>query len=127
MNNLRVREFELEDTQENPVALSSKEAHKALKECFDTETIDNKVSFKILFLDADRKVIGVLDTSELENTTQIILAHNSLSNDLKPTRLCYQTTKTIKEASELVGLKLLDHIILNSGESYYSFADEMRL
>ena len=118
MNNL-----ELKNLSENPVALSSKEAHKVLKDCFN----DNKVSFKILFLDAERKVTGVLDLSELENTSQIILAHNSLSNDLKPTRLCYQTTKAIKQAGELVGLKLLDHIILNSSENYYSFADEKKL
>jgi len=127
MNNSGIREIELKDMPENTVALSSKETHNILKECFDTETINNKVSYKILFLNSDRKVIGILDTSELENTSQIMLAHNSLNNDLKPTRLCYQVTKTIKQAGDLVGLKLIDHIILNSSESYYSFADEMKL
>jgi DNA repair protein RadC len=90
-------------------------------------TINDKVSYKILFLNDDRKVIGVLDISELENTSQIIIAHNSVSNELKPTRLCYQVTRAIKQAGELLGLKLLDHIILNSSKNYYSFADEMRL
>jgi len=122
MNNL-----ELKEIPDFPVALSSEEAHKVLKECFEVETINNKVSFKILFLNDDRKVIGVLDTKELENTTQIILAHNSTNDDLKPTRLCHQITKTVKQAGELVGLKLIDHIILNASESYYSFADEMKL
>lgn len=125
--NTEVKEIELKDIPENPVAWSSKEAHKILKECFDVETIDNKMSFKILFLDANRKVTGVLDLSELENTSQIILAHNSPSDELKPTRLCYQTTKSIRQAGELIGLRLLDHIILNSSENYYSFADAMRL
>jgi len=127
MENSGMKEIKLKNISENPVALSSKEAYKILKEYFDTETIDNKVSFKIMFLDADRKVTGILDTSELENTTQIVIAHNSMSNDLKPTQLCYQTTKAIKQAGDLVGLKLLDHIILSSSESYYSFAEEMKL
>ena len=127
MESSGIKEIGLKDMPENTVALSSKEAHKILKKCFDVETINDKVSYKILFLNSDRKVIGVLDTSVLENTTQIIVAHNSASNDLKPTRLCYQVTKTIKQAGDLVGLKLIDHIILNSSESYYSFADEMKL
>ena len=122
MNNL-----ELKVISDNPIVYSSKEAHGILKECFDTETINNKISFKILFLNSDRKVIGILDTSELENTSQIIIAHNSMSDDLKPTRLCYQVTKTVKQVGELLGLKLTDHIILNSSDCYYSFADEMKL
>ena len=127
MDNSGIKEIELKDIPENPKVLSSKETHKVLKKCFDVETIDNKVSLKILFLDYDRKVIGVLDTSVLNNAKQIILAHNSTSDDLKPTRLCYQLTKATKQAGELIGLNLLDHIILNSSEKYYSFADEMRL
>ena len=119
--------LELKNVPDNPVVLSSKEAHNVLKECFDRETINNKISIKILFLNADREVTGIFDMLELENTTQIILAHNSLSNDVKPTRLCYQTTQAVKQAGELVGLKLLDHIIINSGESYYSFVDNGKI
>jgi hypothetical protein len=42
MNNLGIKEIELKDIPENPVALSSKEAHSVLKECFIWERLTTK-------------------------------------------------------------------------------------
>jgi DNA repair protein RadC len=130
MDKSEAKKIELQSIPEisnNSVAYSSKEAHKVLKEFFNTDTINDQFEFKILFLNSDRKVIGVLDTKVLENSSQIVIARNSLGDDIKPTRLDYQATKTIKQSVELIGFKLLDNIILNSNDEYYSFADNMKL
>ena len=45
--------------------------------------------------------------------------HNHPSGDAKPSKSDFQITDRIYEASELIGIKLLDHIIIGDG-SYES-------
>ena len=49
----------------------------------------------------------------------IIVAHNHPSGDVSPSTEDINVTKRIKQAGEIIGIGLLDHIII--GESYYSF------
>lgn len=58
-----------------------------------------------------------------EEAVSIILCHNHPSGNLKPSRADQDMTNKIKEASQFLDIKLLDHIIV-SNEGYYSFADE---
>ncbi len=58
-----------------------------------------------------------------EEAVSIILCHNHPSGNLKPSRADQDMTHKIKEASQFLDIKLLDHIIV-SNEGYYSFADE---
>ncbi|OYW19845.1 MAG: hypothetical protein B7Z54_02775 [Sphingobacteriales bacterium 12-47-4] len=58
-----------------------------------------------------------------EEAVSIILCHNHPSGNLKPSRADQELTQKIKEASQFLDIKLLDHIIVSS-EGYYSFADE---
>ncbi|WP_407849180.1 JAB domain-containing protein [Chryseobacterium sp. KCF3-3] len=60
------------------------------------------------------------------NSSTIIICHNNASGNLKPSTEDIKMTNKIKEAGNVLDLKLLDHIILTS-ESYYSFADEGHL
>lgn len=46
---------------------------------------------------------------------KIILVHNHPSGDPKPSNGDYKVTDRIYEASELLGIKLLDHIIIGDG------------
>ena len=55
--------------------------------------------------------------------TSIVLCHNHPSGSLKPSKQEEELTNKLKQAANLMDMKLLDHIILNE-ESYYSFADE---
>lgn len=49
-----------------------------------------------------------------------IIVHNHPSKDTTPSAEDIDVTRRMKEASELMGIRFLDHIII--GESYYSFA-----
>ena len=51
--------------------------------------------------------------------TKFILVHNHPSGDIKPSFKDIETTKKVEEASRLIGLQLLDHIIIGQ-ESFYS-------
>jgi DNA repair protein RadC len=57
------------------------------------------------------------------NSNKIITAHNHPSGDVNPSINDTENIETLKEASEIFNVKLLDHIIIGD-EKYYSFADE---
>ena len=57
------------------------------------------------------------------NTISIILCHNHPSGNLQPSNADKQLTKKIKEAAELLDIKVIDHIIVST-EGYFSFADD---
>ncbi len=57
------------------------------------------------------------------NTISIILCHNHPSGNLKPSTADKQLTQKIKEAAQLLDIKVMDHIIVST-EGYYSFADD---
>jgi len=57
-------------------------------------------------------------------STGIILAHNHPSGTLNPSQSDKNLTTKIKHASELLDIKLLDHLIITPNREYYSFTDE---
>lgn len=52
----------------------------------------------------------------------IILTHNHPSGDISPSKEDVEVTKRIKEAGNLIGIPLLDHLII-SDEFFYSFRE----
>ncbi|MEO1383692.1 MAG: DNA repair protein RadC [Bacteroidota bacterium] len=56
----------------------------------------------------------------------IILAHNHPSGNAHPSKEDIQITEMLKNAGELLNIRVLDHIIITHS-SYYSFADERLL
>ena len=62
----------------------------------------------------------------LANAAAVILVHNHPSGDPLPSGEDKQITKRIKEAGELMGISVLDHVILGD-ERFYSFADETEI
>ena len=68
--------------------------------------------------------VRVLFKLALEHfSTGLIIAHNHPSGSLKPSQEDIKITKTIKDASNILQITLLDHIIV-AQNSYFSFADE---
>lgn len=63
-----------------------------------------------------------------EQAPKIILVHNHPSGDTKPSKSDYNMTDKIYESAELMGIKLLDHIIIgnNSYESIF-YGKEKRI
>mgnify|MGYP002478035929 CR=1 FL=1 len=56
----------------------------------------------------------------------VIIAHNHPSGTLSPSDSDIRITKEVKELCKLVDSTLLDHVILTA-ESFYSFADNLKL
>jgi len=81
--------------------------------------------------------IGLIDKSHVhprevfadilvERASAVIVAHNHPSGSLTPSREDMAVTKQLKEAGDLLGIKLLDHIIF-SRRGYYSFLEHGEL
>jgi DNA repair protein RadC len=101
----------------------------------------DREQFLICGLDAKHKLIGinVVSTGSLNltivhprevfkplilmNAGAWLCAHNHPSGDITPSPEDRVLTKRLREASELFGITLLDHLIL-AEERYYSFADQ---
>jgi len=58
-----------------------------------------------------------------KRATSIIIAHNHPSGILKPSDEDMQVTKRLKDASKILGIELLDHIILTEN-GFLSFRNE---
>lgn len=58
-------------------------------------------------------------TALLSSAAAIILLHNHPTGDTTPSREDMEITRRLKEAGELLGVRVLDHIII--GDNYLSF------
>ena len=64
----------------------------------------------------------LLKTACLSSAAAILLIHNHPSLDPTPSREDIEITRRAKEAGELLGIRLLDHIII--GDTYLSFVEQ---
>jgi DNA repair protein RadC len=66
----------------------------------------------------------VLKPAIIANSAAIILCHNHPSNDLQPSTDDIMVTRKIIHATEIIGIRVHEHIIINmEDDRYYSFAD----
>lgn len=65
----------------------------------------------------------VFKTALLSSAAAIILVHNHPSGDVAPSNEDKAITKRLAEVGELMGIKILDHIIVGNGE-YLSFVEK---
>ena len=77
--------------------------------------------------------IGTLDSSTIHprdifieairnNASGIILIHNHPSGDVNPSNEDLKVTKLLKNISNIIGIKLLDHLII-SKDQFFSFQE----
>jgi DNA repair protein RadC len=59
----------------------------------------------------------------IENSVQLIVAHNHPSEDCTPSEADIQITKRLLKAGEIVGIEIIDHIIFGQ-TTYFSFEEE---
>lgn len=64
---------------------------------------------------AGLRVADIYKTALLSNASRIMLAHNHPSGDPTPSRDDIEITKRIREAGDLLGVQLLDHIVVGDG------------
>lgn len=95
---------------------------------------------RVLLLDRRNRVVGqrviyqgnafssvvrpaeVLRPAVLEGVPHLIVAHNHPSADPSPSPQDVKVTRELKEAAELLGLTLLDHVVIG-GDEAVSFKD----
>lgn len=68
----------------------------------------------------------VLKPAILSNSSSIIVAHNHPSGDITPSEEDEKVTTRLKEACEIIGIPLLDHLILGD-DKYYSFKENFKI
>ena len=121
---------------------SSQDAFKIIYKYWDHTTIEFVEEFKLLLLNRSNKILGIAELFKggtsgtvvdqkiiyqyalKSNSSQIILAHNHPSGNLKPSDADIKITKKIKDGGLLLSIQLLDHLIVTPDETYFSFADE---
>jgi len=104
---------------------------------FSSDSVEN---FLGVSLDGSHKVISVNQVSKgtvnrsivhprevfkqaiLDNAVAVIIAHNHPSSTLDPSTEDIDVTSRLKEAGELIGIPVLDHLIIH-GNSYFSFLE----
>ena len=59
----------------------------------------------------------------LNNAASIIIAHNHPSGDSSPSQADIEATKRIREVGALFEIPVIDHLIIASDSSYYSFKE----
>ncbi len=65
----------------------------------------------------------VFKSACLSNAAAVILIHQHPTGDPTPSREDISITNRLKEAGELMGIKVLDHIIVGDG-AYHSFVEQ---
>ena len=108
---------------------------------WDLDSIEHFEEFKLMLLTRSNKVLGIasiykggingtvtdiriiLQYAIKANASGIIICHNHPSGNLQPSESDQAITRKIKDSGLLMDVQLLDHLIINAEEDYYSFAD----
>jgi DNA repair protein RadC len=60
----------------------------------------------------------------IRNAAAVVMIHNHPSGDSKPSSEDREVTKRMVEAGQLIGIKVVDHVIIGDGcENYFSFQE----
>ena len=102
-------------------------------------------SFCIICTDVKLKPIGLHEVSRgelsgapvhprevfkraiLNNAAALLLAHNHPSNVALPSKEDRDITRRLVECGDILGIKVLDHLIVTPGEEYYSFKENSEI
>ncbi|MBW2131050.1 MAG: DNA repair protein RadC [Deltaproteobacteria bacterium] len=69
----------------------------------------------------------VMEEALRVSASAFVVAHNHPSGQPKPSAADDQTTDDLKQAAKLMDLAFLDHLIIGSGNEYYSYADNDKI
>lgn len=67
----------------------------------------------------------VMKTAILSNSNSIMIAHNHPSGSLEPSTEDKNITDRLIKVCEILGIKLLDHIIIGTNDNYFSFKENL--
>jgi len=104
----------------------------------------DREQFAVLLLDSQHSPIGInivsigsltaslvharetFKPAILSNSAAIIVAHNHPSGSVAPSVENIELSRRLREAGELLGIRVWDSIVLGEGDSMYSFVDAGR-
>lgn len=100
------------------------------QECFVSVTLNGAhkiIGFHIVSLGLANKTIvhprEVFRPAIKDNAVAIIIAHNHPSGNLQPSIDDKNITRKIKQAGEIIGIGVLDHLIVSPSLGYFSFLE----
>jgi DNA repair protein RadC len=126
-----------DEPEEETVLRTSADAARLLTPIFEGA---DREKFVVILLDAKHRAIGVNTVSVgsltasivaprevfkpaiAGNSAALLLAHNHPSGDPAPSAEDVALTKRLREAGELLGIRVVDHVILGNGK-HHSFVD----
>ena len=115
---------------------------KFIEEYYEDYFSEDKEAFSVLMLNTKNKVIGIKTVSVgtldativhprevfksaiLNSAKSIMIFHNHPSGDTKPSGEDINLTKRLVDAGNLLGIKVLDHIILGNNGNYLSMLED---
>ena len=126
---------------ERPRITCANDGYYCFLELLGLDNLNIKEEAAVLFLNRANRVIGAykLSSGGITSTVVdirlilsialkslacgIIIAHSHPSGELTPSKYDLAFTVKLKEASKLMDITLLDHLIITA-EKYYSFAED---
>ncbi len=120
---------------------SSEDAYTSFLSSWNQNLIELQEEFKVMLLNNSNEVLGIHNLSKGTITgtivdvklvfaialkacaSAIILAHNHPSGNLKASQADISLTRKIKQCSDFLDIKLLDHLIVTK-DGYTSMADK---
>lgn len=127
---------------DRPIIKSAEDAIDVLRNLYHLERIGLQEQFVIVFLNRANKVIGssnlfvggltgtvvdiklVLAIGLKLMASSIIISHNHPSGNIKPSEEDKKITNKLCDASKLLEIQLLDHLVVTPDMKYFSFANE---
>ena len=113
------------------IAIDGLQLHEQAEESFYICTLDTKNQVNGIF-EVSRGSLNasivhpreVFKRALMQNANSIILIHNHPSGDPTPSREDINTTNRLIEAGNIIGIKVLDHIIIGDEKRYVSFKQQ---
>lgn len=113
------------------IAINGLQIHEQAEESFYIFTLDTKNQVNGIF-EVSRGSLSasivhpreVFKRAILQNANSIILMHNHPSGDPTPSKEDVNTTNRLVEAGNLLGIRVLDHIVIGDESNYISLKQE---
>ena len=122
---------------------NSQQAHALIQNLILTKGQPDREQFVVALLNTKNEIIGlnivsvgslssamvfpreILKAAIIANSAAMILCHNHPSNNLEPSSDDIAITRKIIRASEIIGIQVHEHLIINmENDCYFSFADQ---
>ncbi len=120
-------DFDIIDSPEVAAKIFSNAFGDNSQECLGVICLDTKnkpTHFSVIFKGTTNMIIvspkDILKVALLSNATSVIIGHNHPSMNLDPSEHDLRTTQNIAEACKSIDIKLLDHLIVNYKNDFYS-------